>query len=184
MSRYLPLDVIAELNKDAFKMAHLIKIDFSTPVYVTDNDFDIVYMNATYEAGGHLINISSINETSDLRVNTISIQLSGVQQAHVATLLTGNYLDRNITIYRVYLNDSGSIIGHPIMMHTGGISHFAINTDDDTCEIDLSASNHWANFDLKSGRKTNDNSQRTFFPNDQGMMFSGLMTQDIKWGRV
>ena len=50
--------------------------------------------------------------------------------------------------------------------------------------MNLVVTSHWADFDLKAGRKTNDSSQQMFFSGDKGMEFSGLMTEDIKWGRV
>ena len=42
---------------------------------------------------------------------------------------------------------------------------------------------HWADFDKKSGRKTNNSSQQRFFSTDVGMDFSSETVLDIKWGR-
>jgi len=184
MSRAVHSSVIAELAKNAFEMAHLVKIDFATAVYLTDHAHDISHSSITYEAGGHLLGIAAINETSEIRVGSVSLKLSGVQQAQIATLLSGNYIDRQVTIKRVVLDSVGAIIGDPILIYDGRISHFSITDGDDSSEIDLTVASHWADFELKAGRKTNDSSQQMYFSGDKGMAFSGLMTKDIKWGRV
>ena len=43
---------------------------------------------------------------------------------------------------------------------------------------------HWADFEKKSGRKTNNTSQQRFFSADKGMEFSSENVLDIKWGRA
>ena len=40
-----------------------------------------------------------------------------------------------------------------------------------------------ADFEKKSGRKTNSTSQQRFFSGDLGMAFSSETVLDIKWGR-
>lgn len=184
MSRVIHADVITELAKDHFNTAFLVKIDFATAVYLTDYAHDITHSSITYDAGGHLLGISSVSETSEVRVGSITINLSGVQQAHIATLLSGGYVDRQVVISRVVLNDVGVIIGNPITVYDGRISHFAISDTDESSEINLTVTSHWADFELKAGRRTNDNSQQMFFSGDKGLEFSGLMTKDIKWGRL
>ena len=184
MSRVIHADVITELAKDSFNTAFLVKIDFTSAVYVTDYAHDITHNSTTYEAGGHLLGIAPISETSEVSVGSITISLSGVQQAHISTLLSGGYIDRLVIISRVVLNDAGAVIGNPITVYDGLISHYSINESDTSSEISLTIASHWANFELKTGRKTNDSSQQMFFSGDLGMQFSGLMTKDVKWGRV
>ena len=49
--------------------------------------------------------------------------------------------------------------------------------------VTLTVVSHWADFDKKSGRQTNNNSQQRFFNTDVGMDFSSQTVLDIKWGR-
>ena len=44
--------------------------------------------------------------------------------------------------------------------------------------------NDRADFEKKSGRQTNNNSQQRFFSTDVGMDFSSQTVLDIKWGRA
>jgi hypothetical protein len=50
--------------------------------------------------------------------------------------------------------------------------------------VGLSIVSHWADFEKKNGRKTNNTSQKRFFSTDVGMDFASQTVQDIKWGRA
>ena len=50
--------------------------------------------------------------------------------------------------------------------------------------VGLSIVSHWADFEKKNGRKTNNTSQKRFFSTDVGMDFSSQTVLDIKWGRA
>tara|TARA_R100001377_G_scaffold8546_1_gene4466 strand:+ start:52 stop:606 length:555 start_codon:yes stop_codon:yes gene_type:complete len=183
MSRGIHSDVITELAKDAFNMAHLVSIDFSTPVYLTDYSHDIVFSNNTYSSSSHLLGMADVNETSDAQIGTFTINLSGVNQTFIAILLSENYIDRGVVISRAILNSAGAIIGVPIPLYKGRIDGFAIKDDKSTSQINLSTASHWSDFEKESGRRTNHNSQQIFFPGDKGFEFASSAVKDIKWGR-
>jgi len=184
MSRVIHADVITELAKSSFQTAHLVKINFVTPVYLSDYAHDIAFGGVSYEAGGQLLGIDNISETSEVRVGSIGLTLSGVHQASIATLLSEETTDRQVVIYKAVIDPAGLIIGDPIMVYDGRLTKYAISDSDGSSQVTLTVSSHWADFELKAGRKTNDSSQQMFFAGDKGMAFSGLMTKDIKWGRA
>ena len=126
MSRGIHADVITELAKDSFNMAHIVSIDFSQTVYLTDYAHDISYGGNTYNSSSHLLGLSQVNETSDAQVGTFTVNLSGVEQSFIAILLSENYIDRQVVIDRVILNSVGGIIGEPIPLYNGRIDGFAI----------------------------------------------------------
>ena len=184
MSRGVHSDVITELAKDSFQMAHLVKIDFETPVYLTESPISITYSSNAYLPSSHLRNISSVSETSEVQVGTINITLSGVSQEYVAILLGQKYIDRQVTVNRVVLNDSHGIIGNPILIYDGRIEGFTISDSNITSTIVIKVASHWADFEKKSGRRTNHNSQQIHFSGDKGFEFAPDSIRDIKWGRA
>jgi hypothetical protein len=88
-----------------------------------------------------------------------------------------------VTIYRGLLADDNSIIADPFLLYSGNIESFSVNESETASTVNLSVVSHWANFDKKNGRKTNNTSQQRFFSADVGMNFSSETVQDIKWGR-
>lgn len=184
MSRTIHADTIAELAKDSFQMAHLLKLDFDIPVYVTECPVNLTHSSITYNSSSALQGISSVTETSEVQVGSVSVTLSGVNQAYVSILLSQSYIDRQLTIQRVLLNSSYGIIGNPIMIYDGRIQNFSITDTTSTSSVVVTASSHWADFQKKAGRRTNHNSQQMFFPGDKGFEFAANTVRDLKWGRA
>jgi len=183
MSRGIDPDVITELAKDAFNMAHLVSIDFSTTLYLTDFAYDIFYSGNNYNSSAHLLSMTDVNETPDVQVGTFTINLSGVEQSFISILLGENYIDKEVIISRAILNSSGAIIGTPIALYNGRIDGFSIKDDNKTSQINLSTASHWSDFEKESGRRTNHNSQQIYFAGDKGFEFASSAVKDIAWGR-
>ena len=59
-----------------------------------------------------------------------------------------------------------------------------LNENQNESTVNLGIVSHWADFEKRSGRKTNNTSQQRFFSTDVGMDFSSQTVQDIKWGRA
>jgi len=184
VSRGIHADVITELAKDGFNMAHLVSIDFSTTIYLTDYAYDLAYNGNSYGSSSHLLSMSQVNETADAQIGTFIINLSGVEQSFIATLLSENYIDREVVISRAILTATGTIIGTPIPLYNGRIDGFSIKDDNKTSQINLSTASHWSDFEKESGRRTNHNSQQIHFAGDKGFEFASSAVKDIKWGRA
>lgn len=183
MSRGIHADVITELAKDSFDMAHLVSIDFSAPVYLTDHAHDISHGGNDYVSSSHLLGLSQVNETSNIKTSTLTINLSSVDSYFITRLLNENYIDRAVTISRIILNSSGTIVGDPIPLYSGRMDGFAIKDDNKTSQINLSVASHWSDFEKESGRRTNHNGQQIHFAGDKGFEFAASAVKDIKWGR-
>jgi len=184
MSRTIHTDVITELAKDGFTKAHLVKVNFDTPVYLTDHAHALTYNSQSYESGGHLLGMSQVNETAEMRVGSFSLNLSGVEQSYISILLSQNVINRQVLISRVVINATGGIIGDPILLYDGRIETFSIADQSDTSTINLAVTSHWSDFEKRAGRRTNDASQQSFFPGDKFFKFASQSVKNIKWGRA
>ena len=99
-------------------------------------------------------------------------------------MLNENVVNDDVTIFRAFLDSSNAIISDPMMLYKGKIESFEIQESDKDSVVGLSIVSHWADFEKKNGRKTNNTSQQRFFSGDVGMDFSSQTVQDIKWGRA
>ena len=185
MSRGLHSDLQTELATDHLDQIHLIQFEIGdTTYYRTTAYFDITYDSNTYSAGADILNIPTITESSQIGTSNISFALEGASQAFISALLNNNHIHRPITITRAYLNDSGSLINNPYSIFHGYISGYSIDETTTSSRITINVANHWANFEMKRGRRTNDNSQQQIFPGDFFFEFSNAMMVDIEWGKV
>ena len=180
-------DVVTELGKTKNQPIHLVEVIFdTTPIYITDAWREVIWDGQPYSALGHFINFSDIEETSELQVANITVQLSGVDQSAVSAVLSENYIDRPLRIYKAFLDDDLAIIADPILIFEGRMDSPVINEnpDDGTCTVQVSASSAWVDFERLSGRHTNHEEQQIFFPGDKGFEFVSSVAADIFWGQV
>lgn len=184
MPRTINASTITALASDAIRMCHLVQVDFDTPLYITDNFHQIVKGSDTFLPAGHLLSIGTTQETQELRIGSLQISLSAVDQAYVSIFLSSDYLNRRVRIWKAVLDTSGVIVGDAIATFDGDITGYSISEDQDSSAITVSCSSHWADFERKAGRFTNNNSQQYFFPSDTGFRFAANSIKDIKWGKA
>ena len=187
MARGLSSSVKTELATGVIDPVLLVEIDFSSPVYLTNSPFDITSSvsgtSRTYLTNGHLKNITGINETNKPTKNSLQLTLSGVDQTYISIALSENIINKEVYIYRGFLDTSNALISDPFLLFFGTIDEYRINDTTSTANLVLNLTSHWGNFQKTSGRVTTDNSQQRFFSGDKGMEFAALTVRDIRWGR-
>ena len=181
--RGLIASVIAQLQSDSINTCHLIELKLPTPQYLTDNGFPIEFESNTYQSSGYLLDIDSPKESTDLRVNSLDIELTAVNQTFIALFLNDDWINRQVIVRRAVLDDDGSIIG-TFIIFDGQITEFEVTEQDDSATMTLSVASHWADFERTNGRLTNNNSQQFYFPGDLGFQYSANSIRDIKWGKA
>ena len=124
-----------------------------------------------YLSNGFLQGMGSISESSKLTVGSMDLVLSGVNQTMISDLLNYGHINKKVTIKRAYINPSTNALIESISIFNGRVDGMQINDTNDTSEINLTVSNHWSDFNRKSGRTTTSNSQQQFFPYDKGFDF-------------
>ena len=187
MSRSLTTAIKNELATNDIRPVHLISIGFSTPVNFTDCSFPLTSSvsgsSITYTSSDHLIGISDFSEQTDVSKSSITLSLSGADQTFISVVLNENIINDSVTIHRGLLADDNTIIADPFLLYKGSIENFEIQEQPKSSTLSLSIVSHWADFNKKNGRKTNNTSQQRFFSTDVGMDFSSQTVQDIRWGR-
>ena len=188
MTRSLTSAVKTELATNDIRPIHLITIGFGTPVNITDCSFSITSSvsgsSVTYNASDFILGLSNFSEETELSKSIISLNLSGAYQTFISTVLNENVINDSVDIYRAFLDSSSAVIADPFLLYKGQIEEFSIQETDTDSVVALSIVSHWADFEKKNGRKTNNTSQQRFFSTDVGMDFSSETVLDIKWGRT
>ena len=184
MPRTINASTITALQSDSIRMCHLVQIDFDTVVRITDNFHKVTKGSDDFLPAGHLLSIGATQETQELRIGSLQISLSAVDKAYVSIFLNTDYLNRRVRIWKAVLDSSGVIVGDAIPTFDGEVTGYGISESTDTSTITVSCSSHWADFERKAGRLTNNNSQQYFFSSDTGFRFAAESIKDIKWGKA
>jgi len=188
MTRSLTTAIKNELATNDIRPVHLITIGFGTPVNITDCSFDLTSSvsgsSVTYSASDFIMGVSNHTEETDITKSSVNINLSGADQTFISVVLNENVINDSVTIFRGLLADDNTLIADPFLLYKGNIESFEIQEGEKDSTVALSIVSHWADFEKKNGRKTNNTSQQRFFSTDVGMDFSSQTVQDIKWGRA
>jgi hypothetical protein len=190
VSRSLDATTIAVLNSNQFITVELIEFDLSTPIYLTNAQFDIVATTTTsggsqtYLAQGNFMAYSGVREIDELRINNINVTFSGATNTYINIALNDNYLHRAFRIYKIYLSPADmTLLTDPVMIYDGTVVGASVEESERESVVTFQTANEFYDFERRAGRKTNAGSQTRFFPSDKGMDFSTTSINDIRWGR-
>jgi hypothetical protein len=184
MDRGASASVVAQLGAAANEPCHLFELylDDQT-VRTTDAYRNLVWGGNTYVGAGSLLGFDGIEESATLQVTTARVQLTGVLQDSISLLLSHNYIDRRVVIYKAFIHGAGVVVD-PIPIFDGRADSPMIeeNPEAGTCTVTLAAAQHWIDFERLPGRHTNNAEQQIWFPGDKGFEFVSSLNQQIKWG--
>jgi len=188
MTRSLTTAVKNELATNDIRPVHLITIGFDTPVNLTDCSFSLTSSvsgsSVTYSASDFILGVSNFTEEVDITKSTLNIGLSGADQTFISTVLNEPVINDEVIVYRGLLDNNNALIANPFLLYKGNIENFSIAETNKNSQVNLTIVSHWADFEKKNGRKTNNTSQQRFFSTDVGMDFASQTVLDIKWGRA
>lgn len=175
-----------EAGKAQNRTAHLFEAYFDdTTVYITDAPRAIVWNGNTYVALGHFLGFSGVRESVQLRIEECTIELTHCDQAKtwVALVLNEEILDRRLVIYKVFLNDALNAVIDPVPLFDGRMDSHRIVEDESHGSVRIVARSHWADFERRPGRRTNDAVQQIYFPGDKFFEFCASTSKVFVWGR-
>ena len=165
---------------------HLVYVGFGTPLRVTDHIHSLTSSvegsSQTYNSDGKLLGIGHVPESNTPIKNSIALMFSGADQSIITTVLNNDVLLADVKVWRGVV-ESGSLVADPFLLFHGSLNDFNIQDNGEATSVNISASNHFGNFEKINGRTTSDNSQQRHFASDKGFEFSALTIRDIKWGR-
>jgi hypothetical protein len=186
MDRNASASVITELGAEQNFPVHLCEVYFDgETIYLTDAYRQVSWAGRIYISMGHLLGFGDIEETHELVVSNMSVSLSGVDQIYISKFLSVSYIDRQIKIYKAFLNtNTEAVIADPVLIFDGRMDQPVIAEDPDagTSVVTVNCTNAWVDFERRPGRKTNHEEQQIWFPGDKGFEFASEITKEIKWG--
>lgn len=185
MPRTLTASQLTAISSHKSQSYYLFKLHTDTPLTITSCYKDIAYNGDTYSSGGFLLEIPNLVDELDLKVIELTITISSVNQINLAAFLLEPPYHRKVELYKIWLDDSGSIIGTPYLRFSGYFSTFEVNEDQSAgkSEMSISCVNEFVDFKRKNGRQTNSASQQKHFPSDTGLRHAESVINELNWGK-
>ena len=183
MARGLTTAVNNELATDSLNPITLVYLGVSTGSRYTDHYKDITYDANTYTASSLLLNASAVSESSEVEIANIQLRFSGADQTIISLFLNNNYMNKDVEVYKGFLNDSQILIGDPFTLFKGKIESFSVDEEITNSTVTITATSHWSDFERVQGRKTNTNSQQIHFAGDVGFDYASQAIAELRWGR-
>ena len=193
MTKSIPSATQTKLAANQIFVADLVELHLSTPQYFTSTNINIPYDSPsapdagtnTYLAQGQFLDYGNIVESADLRISSIDMTFTAVDTTTIALLMSNDYIDKRVVIYRAILDEDYSFTSDDIwLMFDGTVTAYTIKETENTATVTITIASQFADFLRKNGRRTNPASQNIHFSSDKGMDFSPQIVKDIKWGRA
>lgn len=154
----------------------------STPLYFWTGYGNLVYGGKTYLGIGTLMEISAVEETTEIEAKGASITISGIPSAYFSLALQEPYQGRECNIYFGVKTSTGSI--EFIEIFSGEMDQMNIVEASDTATIQVNAENILIKLERPVVRRFTSEDQKSRYPTDLGLDFvAGLQDKEIYWAR-
>ncbi len=222
MSRDLSSGVTTNLSGDVIYPFFAVELNFDEGTFeaADGNVYDrvlrlwtgngaLVYNGNTYYGTGNMLDVSSVEETTQMAVKGASLTLSGVPSEVISLALTEAYQGRTCDIYfglfqRGFILDEGSTVTSEIYIlqqdggrifleenktslteiFTGYMDQMNIQEGPESSTIELTVENRLIDLErARVGRFTSEY-QKSVYPDDKGFDFvESLQELQLHWGR-
>lgn len=179
------------------QMSTAVESDYVRPILLVHCDFDsndlnmwtgigsLIYDSKTYVGAGSLLNITGLQETTQLTAQGITVTLSGVLSSLVAKARDEDYQGRTLEVLFGAIDDNGVLLNDPVLMFSGFMDTMTITDGPDTATISITVENRLIEFERTRVRRYTAEDQRIDYPNDLGLEFvADLEEKEIVWGRM
>lgn len=209
MSRTLPSSLQSELTKEVVYPFFAVELYFqSETVRLWTGYGELEYppqSGTLYLGAGTLLNISSIEETTEIEAKGANITMSGIPSGILSLALSEPYQGRLCRILFGMTASNASIISQSsqelitqnlfelavqnvdtnlVEIFSGELDQMNITEEGTTCTISVTAENVLIRLERPTVRRLTDQDQKSRFPTDRGLEFiASLQDKEIFWGR-
>ena len=136
----------------------------------------------TYAGTGNLLDVSSIEETSEIAVRGATLTLSGVPSEVISLALSEPYQGRVCNIY--FGVRDGNTYSNLTEIFSGYMDEMNIDEGPDTSTIELKVENKLIDLERARVRRFTSGYQKSVYPGDKGLDFvESLQDKEVVWGR-
>lgn len=132
---------------------------------------------------GNFGSVSSVEETTDVRANSIAFQLTGVPSSLIATILSDNYQGRTAKLWIGSLDASGNVIADPYLIFAGRMDNVEIDEGPNTSVVRVFAESRLIDLQRSKERRFTHEDQQINYSGDLGLKFMPTAnSKPFVWG--
>ena len=132
----------------------------------------------TWTGGGHMISISPIEESADIKAVGFTVMISGLPSENIERAVSSVQQGLAGKLWLGLLDAAGSLIADPYLLRRGKFDVSVIESDGQTCSIAAQYEDRLVDLEKPRGRRYTPEDQRLDYPNDLGFAYVTSM-QDI-----
>ena len=166
-----------------------VELEFSTGTLRFWNGLGDLTMTAggssnTFTGLGDLLGVSPISESDQIEAIGASLSLTGIKSSFISTALTGNYTNRNASIFFGVFDTSKNVIADVYTLFKGKMDIMKIDEGSESATITLNLENRLIVLDRPLNRRFTHEDQQERFSGDLGLEFvPDLQDKEIIWGK-
>lgn len=207
MSRDLTTEFVDGLQQEVVYPFFAVDLNFqSEPLYFWTGYGNLVIDGKTYLGAGQVVNISSVEETTEIEAKGAVVTMTGIPSSFLSLALAEPYQGRECKIYfGLWLKNrfitteaSDTITAENLFEFTtenetrylaeifsGELDQMNIAEEGNTCTIAVTAENILIKLERPVVRRFTNEDQKSRFPTDRGLEFvAGLQDKEIFWGKA
>ena len=186
MTRSIGSNFSTALSSDQIRPFLAVSIAFDPSLRLWTGYHNITIDSSTYIGSGNLLEISNIQESSEVKATGISVSLSGLDSSILSSALTENVQGTNVEVYFGVLETSSnaeSVIDTPYKFFEGFLDTMVIEEQGETSQISITIENKLIALEKPVDRRYTDQDQKNLFTGDKGLEFvDSLQDKEIVWG--
>jgi len=182
MARTLSSNIQTLILQEGIRIVHLLNIQTSTPITVTNHVKDLTYDSVTYSAGGNFVDLQEVQESGDLEYSNMNVSLKNVTTTVRDIFKSEDFVNKSAKIYVAFL-DADETLLDAYLFFEGTVANASLVQQKDTFAVNIGLANQWKNWNIIKGRKFTSTSQKSIYPNDKGLDAAHLTNSDVRWNR-
>lgn len=206
MSRDLNTEFVDGLQQSVVYPFFAVDLNFeSGPLYFWTGYGDLSINGVTYLGVGTLVNISAVEETTEIEAKGAVVTMTGIPSSFLSLALAEPYQGRECKIYfGLWLNNrtittqaNDTITTEDLFefgtetdtrylteIFSGELDQMNISEEGNTSTIAVTSENVLIKLERPVVRRFTNEDQKSRFPTDRGLEFvAGLQDKEVFWGR-
>ena len=173
----------AEIIKNSIVPRMLVHAEFDAgDVYVWNGMGDIVWDGNTYLGAGQLLSISAVNESSEIRIESMEIQFQGITAAYKTLALSSVALKNKVTVSFALMDTNNAIITNPDIVFIGNMDEVVLKESGETATFSLIVQNELVETQKIKERRYTDEDQKSLYPTDTLLRHAINAEKQTRWG--